>query len=101
MANMKFHITIGHQTVLGACVFFYDVPEESKLEQSEDNHKFGFFGKPSEASKAEVEYVYNTCHKFSDKLPRKATKPGPTPKPSILPMHANIYALMYFDAPIV
>jgi hypothetical protein len=102
MANMKFHITIGHQTVLGSCIFFYDVPEESKLEAlSEDDSQFGFYGKPSEATKAEIEYVYNTYHKYSDKLPRKATKPGPTPNPSILPMQANVYALMYFDSPIV
>ncbi|CAI2364221.1 unnamed protein product [Moneuplotes crassus] len=104
-SNTKYHITIGHQTVLGSSIFFYNVPgEESKLEEikgEEEEEKFGFYGYESESSKAEVEYVYNTIHKYSDKLPKKATKPGVPPKPDILPLQSHIYALMYFDVPIV
>lgn len=100
---MKYHITIGHQTVLGTCSFFYHVPEESKTDEEEkfEESKFGFFGTPSESVKKEVEYVYNTIHLHSNCLPRKATKPGLPPKPEILPIQSKIYALVFFEAPIV
>lgn len=104
MGNVKYHITIGHQTVLGSCIFFYNIPEESKFSEDdtiEEESKFGFYGKPSTSVKAEVEFVYNTYHKYSDKLPRRATKPGVPPKSDILPMNAHIYALITFDAPII
>jgi hypothetical protein len=67
----------------------------------EEESKFGVFGSANESSKSELEYVYNTYHKYSDHLPRKATKPGPPPKADILPMHSRIYALIHFDAPVV
>ena len=102
VSNSKYHITIGHQTVLGSWVFFYDTPEESKLEEAEEEEsKFGVFGESNSAVKAEVEYVHNTYHKYSDKLPKKASKPGPTPSKDILPFESNIYALITFDGPVV
>ena len=70
-------------------------------ELGEEEAKFGFYGKESESTKAEVEYVHNSIHKYSNILPRKATKPGIPPKSEILPKQANIYALMYFDSPII
>lgn len=102
--NMKYHITLGHQTVLGSCIYFYTTPEENKLEVEDDKSeesKFGVFGNSTEAVKKEVEFVHNTYHKYADKLPRKATKPGIPPKPEILPMGSHIYALIHFDAPII
>ena len=49
----------------------------------------------------EVEYIYNTIHLHTNCLPRKATKPGVPPKPEILPMQSKVYALVFFEAPIV
>eukprot|EP00343_Euplotes_focardii_P005733 CAMPEP_0205810354 /NCGR_PEP_ID=MMETSP0205-20121125/14533_1 /ASSEMBLY_ACC=CAM_ASM_000278 /TAXON_ID=36767 /ORGANISM="Euplotes focardii, Strain TN1" /LENGTH=73 /DNA_ID=CAMNT_0053088399 /DNA_START=585 /DNA_END=806 /DNA_ORIENTATION=- len=72
--------------------------EESK---GEEEAKFGFYGRGNEETKAEVEYIYNSVHKYADRLPKKATKPGVPAKKEILPMQSNIYALMYFDSPIV
>jgi len=90
LTNAKYHITLGHQTVMGTSIFFYSIPEESKLESDDttEEYKFGIFGETSESVRKEVEFVYNTMHRYSDKLPRKATKPGPPPKDDILPMHA-------------
>ena len=103
LANMKYHFTIGHQTVLGTCTFFYNIPEENKLdeEDKDEESKFGFFGTVTESVKKEVEFVYNTIHLYSNCLPRKATKPGLPPKPEILPMQAKVYALIFFEAPII
>ena len=101
---MKYHITLGHQTVLGACTFFYTVPEESKLEEIkglDEETRFGFFGELTEEVKQEIEFVYNSTHKYSDKLPKKATKPGIPPRYDILPIQARIYALIFFDAPVM
>ena len=100
---MKYHVTLGHQTVLGACTFFYSIPEEFKIDESQqpEESKFGVFGELTEEVKQEVEYVYNTTHTFSEKLPKKANKAGPPPKPDILPVQARIYALIVFDAPIM
>lgn len=103
-SNMKYHVTLGHQTVLASCQFFYSTPEESKIESSKEveaeDETFGIYGEITEEVKADVEYVYNSTHNYSDILPKKATKPGPPPE-GILPYQARIYALIFFEHPIM
>ncbi|XP_062977684.1 selenocysteine-specific elongation factor [Elgaria multicarinata webbii] len=82
----KFHITVGHETVMGRVMFFSPAPDDFSKEPLENDFDFG------------KEYLYQEEHLSKDSKPSEENKENDQAGERLLPKQQ--WALLEFEKPV-